>query len=84
MINERKYISRQITSEFATQIKHDFLGPVIIFEEDMFGMLAIKDDSFLNFFELHPSVSLKLSCCVGCLHFVLDVQVLFVIVKKIS
>lgn len=77
-------ISRQITSEFSTQIKHDFFSPVVIFEEDMFLMLAIEDDSFHYLFELYSSFSLEFSCCVGRLHLVLDVQVLFIVMKKIT
>lgn len=50
----------------------------------MLGMLAIKDDPFHNLFEFYSSISLKLSCCVCCLHFVLDIQVFLVVVKKVA
>lgn len=50
----------------------------------MLLMLAIKDDAFQDFFEFYSSISLEIRFRVGCLHFVLDIQVLFVVVKKIA
>lgn len=79
-----KYISRQIITEFPTKIKHDFLSPIIVFKVDMLFMFAIKDYPLNNLLELHSSISLKLTCCIDCLHFVLDIQAFLVVVKKVS